>query len=58
MEMVVYTILAVVFYYLSDQAVERIEIRVGRRLPYRSVLFFGFLASLALVSFALIRQFE
>lgn len=56
MEIVYFTVAAVVLYFVSDWLVDRIEILAGRRFEYRSLLFLAILASLALVAFWLIRQ--
>lgn len=57
MEIVAYTVVAIVLYFVSDMIVDRIEHKVGRRLEYRTVLFFGIILALALVLFALIQTF-
>lgn len=46
-----YTIAGVILYFVSDWVLERIEIRIGRRLAYRSLVFFGIILVLALLSF-------
>jgi len=40
---------------LSSWIVDRIEVAAGRRFENRSLLFFGILLTLALISFSLIR---
>lgn len=57
MEVVWFTIVAVVLYFVADFAVQRIEAALGRRLEYRTLIFFAILLVLALGSFALIRRF-
>lgn len=47
---------AVALYWVSDQILNLIETRRGRRLDHRSILFFMIILSLALVTFWLIRQ--
>lgn len=44
-------------YLASNWILERIEIAAGKRFQYRSLLFFGILLTLALVSFGLIRAY-
>ena len=56
MEIVVFTIVAVVLYFVSDAILDRIEIALNRRLQYRNVVFFVLLLGLALLSFWLIRM--
>jgi hypothetical protein len=55
METVYFTLAAIALYFVSDRILERIEIARGARLEHRSLVFFGILLGLALVSFALIR---
>ncbi len=55
-EALAYTIVAVGLYFAADWLLEHIEIRVGRRLEHRSLIFFAILLALALASFALIRH--
>lgn len=57
MQFVYFTIVAAILYLFSDWAVNRIEIAAGRRFQYRSLLFFGILLTLALLSFGLIRWY-
>lgn len=56
MELVYFTIVAIVLYFVSDWLLDRIEQKVGRRLEYRTLYFFGILVTLALLSFAAIRK--
>jgi len=56
-QVVYFTLVAAILYLVSDWAVDRIEIAAGRRLKYRSLLFFGILLCLALASFHLIRVY-
>ncbi len=55
MEMIYYTIAAVILYFLSDSILNRIEIRMGKRLANRSFIFLIIITILAIVSFNLIR---
>lgn len=57
MEVVYFTLTAVCLYVVADWIVQRIEIAAGRRLEYRSLIFFAILLAMALTSFALIRHF-
>ncbi len=56
MEVVYFTVVAIVLYVVSDWILDRIEQWRGARLPYRSILFFLILATLALASFALLER--
>ena len=55
MEMVYYTIAAVVLYMASDYILNTIEMRMGKRLPSRSVIFLIIITILAMGSFSFIR---
>jgi hypothetical protein len=57
MEMLYYTLVAVVLYVGADWILNRIEIAAGQRLEYRSLVFFVILLAMAMTSFALIRHF-
>ncbi len=56
MESVYFTLTAIVLYVVSDWALQRVEVALGRRLRHRSVVFFVILLTLSLVSFSLIRR--
>ncbi len=56
MEAVYFTIAAVALYFISDRILDRIEVARGARFEHRSLIFFGILLTLALVSFAIIRR--
>ena len=49
MEILYYTLTAIALYLLSDWLLERIENALGRRLQYRSLVFFGIILILALL---------
>ena len=49
-----YTVAAVVLYLLSDWILNKIEQRLGKRLQYRSMVFFVIIMVLALGSFEMI----
>jgi len=57
MEIILFTVVAVLLYLVSDWIVQRIEVAVGRRLEHRTLLFFALLGVLALTSFSLIRTY-
>ena len=54
MSIVYFTLTAVVLYLLSDWILGRVEVTVGRRFQYRSLVFFSILLTLAMTSFVLI----
>ena len=49
-----YTVTAVLLYLLSDWILNKIEQSVGKRLKYRSVVFFVIIMVLAVASFEMI----
>ena len=49
-----FTVTAVLLYLLSDWILNKIEQRIGKRLEYRSVVFFVIITVLALGSFSFI----
>jgi len=55
MEIIYYTIAALVLYGLSDYILNAIEIKMGKRLPSRSFIFLVIITILALASFSLMR---
>ncbi len=56
MEIIYFTLAAILLYLFSDWLLRRIEATVGRRLKYRTPIFFAILLVLAMSSFALIRS--
>jgi predicted PurR-regulated permease PerM len=57
MESVAFIAIAIILYFLSDWILDRIERAIGRRFEYRTLIFFGLLLGLTLLTFAAIRQF-
>ena len=49
-----YTVTAVLLYLVSDWILNKIELRIGKRLQYRSVIFFVIIMALAVSSFEMI----
>ena len=58
MEMIYYTVVAVALYFLSDWILNQIEIKRGKRFEHRSLIFFGIILMLALVTFRVIRHLQ
>ena len=56
MEIVYFTLTAIVLYVLCDWLLDRIEAFAGRRFEHRSLVFFALLLGSSLASFALIRH--
>ena len=52
-----FTAVAALLYLVSDRLLEWLEIRLGRRLEHRSLVFFGILLTLALATFSAIRTY-
>jgi predicted PurR-regulated permease PerM len=57
LELVVYTLAAIIIYTASDALLRHIERRRGERLANRSVVFFIIILTLAIVTFAAFRAF-
>jgi type IV secretory pathway VirB2 component (pilin) len=57
MSIVYFTIVAIILYFAADWLLERMEIAAGRRLEYRSLIFFVILLALALSSSSLIQYY-
>ncbi len=55
MEIVYFTLAGIILYLASDRLLDAVERTMGRRLQYRSLVFFAILTVLALGSFWLIR---
>lgn len=56
MEVVYFTLVAILLYLVADRTLRGIESAVGRTLEYRSVVFFAILLVLAMGTFALIQS--
>lgn len=56
MEIVYFTLVAILLYLVADRALRGIESALGRTLEFRSVVFFAILLVLALGTFALIQR--
>lgn len=46
-----YTLIAILLYFLSDWILNRIEYAMGKRLKYRSVVFFFIIMTLSVTAF-------
>ena len=57
MDAIYFTLVAIVLYLFSDWLLQQIEIKAGKRLEHRSLIFFVILLTLALTSFWLIRTY-
>ena len=57
MEIIYFTLAAVMLYFAADWILDRIESAAGRRFENRTLVFFAILLILVMTSFALIRHF-
>ena len=55
MEVVYFTLAAIVIYLFSDWLLNRVETAVGKRFKQRSLIFFAIMITLSLTSFTAIR---
>ncbi len=58
MEIIYYTLAALGLYFVSDWILNQIEIRRGERFEQRSLIFFGIILVLALITFRLISYLQ
>ena len=56
MEGILFLVVGIALYFLSDRILDHVERAAGRRFEHRSLIFFALLLGLALGSFALIQQ--
>lgn len=56
MELIYYTIAAIALYGVSDFILNRIEIKMGKRLPNRSLVFLVIIMTLSIGSFKLLQS--
>lgn len=57
MQSLLFIFLAVALYFVSDRVLAWLEAMAGRRFDNRSLVFFGILLGLSLVTFYLVRRF-
>ena len=57
MEMIYFTVVAIVLYLASDRILNWIELRRGKRFEHRSLIFFVIILVLALTVFNLIQRY-
>jgi hypothetical protein len=57
MQTLVFALLAIGLYLVSDRLLLALEARAGRRFDNRTLVFFAILLVLSLVSFSLVRRF-
>jgi DMSO/TMAO reductase YedYZ heme-binding membrane subunit len=56
MEIIYFTLAAILLYLAADWILRRIESAAGKPLQYRNLIFFVILLTMAVTSFALIRN--
>jgi hypothetical protein len=56
MTTVYFTLAAIVLYIASDRLLDLLERRAGHRFENRTLIFFGLLLGLSLVTFAMVRR--
>jgi hypothetical protein len=56
-QILLFTVVAVVLYLAADRLLDALELRAGRRFEYRSVYFFVILLVLAVTAFSLVQRF-
>jgi len=56
MEILYFTLAAILLYFAADWILNRFETAAGKRFKYRNLIFFALLLGMALTSFALIQQ--
>lgn len=56
MSAIYFTLTGIILYVVADGLLRLMENRAGRRFEHRTLVFFGLLLGLALVSFGLIRR--
>ena len=56
MEILYFTLAAILLYFAADWILSRVELAAGKRFKYRNLIFFAILLVMALTSFALIQQ--
>jgi hypothetical protein len=57
MQILLFTLLAVVLYVAADRMLDACERRAGRRFEYRSAYFFVILLVLAVIAFSAVQRF-
>lgn len=58
MQYLIYTVVGIVLYVVSDALLDRLERRRGQRFEQRSIIFFAIIAVLAILTFQLIEWLQ
>ncbi len=56
MEILYFTLAAILLYFAADWILNRFELAAGKRFKYRSLIFFALLLVMATTSFTLIQR--
>jgi len=56
MQFVLFTILGIALYIVSDRVVQALERRAGHVFEHRTLIFFAILLTLALIAFAVVQR--
>ena len=56
MEILYFTVAAMFLYVVADWILKRMETAAGKRFEYRSLIFFAILLTMAVTSFAIVRN--
>jgi len=56
MEMIYFTIIAIVLYFVSDWILNKIEFKIGKRLENRSMIFFAIILVLSMSVFTVVQS--
>jgi hypothetical protein len=54
MEIILFLAVAIGLYFVADRLLDRIEVARGARLEHRTLVFFGILLALALITFTVL----
>ena len=57
MQYVLFTVLAIALYFVSDWVVKALERRAGRVFEHRTLIFFAILLALAIAVFSAVQRF-
>jgi hypothetical protein len=55
-EILIYTAVGIVLYFAADAALRFIESMHGEPIPHRSIIFFGIILVMAIISFQIIKM--
>ena len=56
MQHLLFLVIALSAYFVSDFLLQALEVRIGRRLEHRTLVFFALLLGLTMTAFAIVRH--